>query len=176
MNASRVDSFARDRFKPWVMKSAALGGVGWDATLRLSYDDFGAGVGNGRDNVLRCTGLKDDMVKDGQCGHLKGRSGLNFVHGDERCGAITSRNEGAFEFGICQVERANSKRYGNGAGSEETQIKAQAFGFANRRQSDGPTDFTVDLPSKNNDFEILAIEEGAGDGDRICGDGKSVNG
>src|ERR1700722_11502704 len=133
MNASRVDSFARDRFKPWVMKSAALGGVGCDAILRLSYDDVGAGVGNGRDNVLRCPGIKDDMVKDGQCGNLKRRSSFNFVHGDKRCGAITSRDERAFEFGISQVEGANSKRYGNGEGSEEKQIKAQAFGFADRR-------------------------------------------
>ena len=103
------------------------------------------------------------MVKDCQCGHLKRRPSLNFVHSDKRCDAITSRNECAFEFGICHVERANSKRYGNGASSDETQIKAQAFDFADRRQPDGRAGFTIDLSSQSNDFEILSIEEGACD-------------
>jgi hypothetical protein len=92
----------------------------------LANDDFESGIGEGRDNLLRCTGLKNDMVKDCQCGHLKRRSSLNFVHSDKRCNAITSRDECAFEFGICHLERADSKRYGNGASSEEAQIKAQA--------------------------------------------------
>src|SRR5271170_3269918 len=132
-------------------------------SLRLPNDDFGAGIGKGRDNLLRCTGLKNDMVKDCQCGHLKRCPSLNFVHSDKRCGAIASRNESAFEFGICHIKRANSKRYGNRASSEETQIKAQAFGFADRRQPDGRAGLTINLSSQNNDFEILSIEEGACD-------------
>src|SRR6202453_667377 len=120
-------------------------------------------MGKGRDNLLRCTGLKNDMVKDCQCGHLKRGPSLNFVHSDKRCGAITSGNECAFEFGICHLERANSKRYGKGASSEETQIKDKAFGFAERRRPEARGGFTIDLSSQNNDFEILSIEEGACD-------------
>src|ERR1700727_447976 len=103
------------------------------------------------------------MVRGCQCGHLKRCPSLNFVHSDKRCYAITSRNECAFEFRICHLERANSKRYGNSASSEETQIKAQMFGFADRRQPDGASDFTIDLSSQNDDFEILSIQEGACD-------------
>src|SRR5450432_851000 len=103
------------------------------------------------------------MVKDCQFGHLKRRPSLNFVHSDKRGGAITSRNECAFEFGICHLERAYSKRYGDGASSQETQIKAQAVGFADRRQADGRAGFAIDLSSQNNDFEILSIKEGACD-------------
>jgi hypothetical protein len=50
------------------------------------------------------------MVKDCQCGHLKRRPGLNFVHSDKRCDAITSRNECAFEFGICHLEAPRKHR------------------------------------------------------------------
>src|SRR3984957_11592188 len=107
--------------------------------------------------------IPKEKGKDYQCGHLKRGPSLHFVHRDKRCDAITSRNEYAFEFGICHVERANSKRYGNGASSEETQIKAQAFGFADRRQPDGRAGFTIDLSSQNNDFENRSIEEGACD-------------
>ena len=131
--------------------------------LRLPKDDFGTGIGKGQDCLLRRTELKNEMVKDSQCGHLKRRPSLDFVRSDKRGDAITSRNECALEFSICHVERAQSKRYGNGASSQETQIKAQAFGFADRRQPDGGAGFTIDLPSLNNDLEILSIEESACD-------------
>src|SRR6201996_1507684 len=103
------------------------------------------------------------MVKGCHCGHLKRRPSFNFVLGDQRCRAMTSRNECAFEFRVCHLERANSKRYGNGASSEETQIKAQTFCFSDRGQPDGASDFRIDLSSQNDDFEILSIKEGACD-------------
>src|SRR6202167_3200672 len=61
-NASLVDSFARDSDKSSVMKIPALGSVE-RRNLRLPEDDFGAVIGKGRNNLLRCAGLKNDMVK-----------------------------------------------------------------------------------------------------------------
>src|SRR5580658_1121348 len=83
-NASLVDSFARDRDKPSVMKISRSRSYRTRRNLRLPNDDFGAGIGKDRDSLLRCTELKDDMVKDCQCGHLKRRPSLNFVHSDKR--------------------------------------------------------------------------------------------
>src|ERR1700689_3998483 len=86
----------------------------------LRNDYFGASTGKGRNDLFRCTALKNNIVKDRECGHLKRCASLNFVHSDQRCDAIASCNECAFKFGVGHLERANSQRHGNGASSEET--------------------------------------------------------
>jgi hypothetical protein len=67
---------------------------------------------------------------------LKRRPGLNFVHRDKRCGAITSRNECAFEFGI--LTRTHAIVFdmdGVLIDSEELHARAKRIAFAHARSA-----------------------------------------
>jgi len=63
--------------------------------LGLRNDDFGTGVEKDRNDLFRRATLKNEMVKDCECGHPKRCASLKFVHSDQRCGAILSPGIGA---------------------------------------------------------------------------------